>query len=396
MLVANAQHKVTGKIVSAETQKPIPSASVFFSNTSKGSSTNDQGLFTIENIPDGRFDLVVSCLGYETSVQTVQPSLVKEPLLIKLKPKVAELQEVVVGGYVKETWERWGKFFLDNFIGQTSYAADCTIKNTASLQFRNYKKEGILKVFSDETLEIENKALGYHIHYSLELFQYNFKTKILLYQGYPLFEEMETKRNGLKKRWTEKREKVYHGSNMHFMRSLYRNTLAQEGFEVRKLVKEPNIERQRVQAISKRAFIKKGEGKYFTMERTKEWTDSSAYYNEVLHQPEEKDIVDPQLLNGDSIAYAIDSVTAGLEFANYLRITYTLNKEDQDFLNMFHLNRQPMAPVSTITLPNNKGIAIISNGQFFNSLDLLNSGYWAWSEKMGTMLPFDYWPSKKK
>jgi hypothetical protein len=48
--------------------------------------------------------------------------------------------------------------------------------------------------------------------------------------------------------------------------------------------------------------------------------------------------------------------------------------------------------LSEITLINQRPIAIMSNGSFFLPNDLLSSGYWAWSEKIATMLPFDYKP----
>jgi hypothetical protein len=393
--IASAQFKITGKVTSADSKKPIASASVFFSNTSKGSTTNEQGEFVLDNIPDGRYDLVVSCVSYETHVQNILPAKITAPLNIELKTKANELKEVVVGGYVKEGWQQWGKFFLDNFLGQSSYASQCIVKNTESIQFRNYKKQHLLKAFSDETLVIENRALGYTIRYKMELFQYDFNTRILLYQGYPLFEEMETKRSRKKERWSAARDKVYHGSELHFMRSIYRNKIADQGFEIRKLVKEPNLEKQRVKALYASSMIRKNVDGIMMVERAAWFKDSAKYYERIMQEPDEKEIVSPALLAADSIAYAVNSTTAGLDFTDYLRITYTKAIEDDDYLLQYRLNRKPMAPVSTLILINRKPIEILSNGFYAESLDLLHSGYWGWSEKMATMLPYDYWPAKK-
>lgn len=393
---AFAQFKITGKVVSADGKKPIPSASVFFSNTSKGTTTNEQGEFVLENIPDGRYDLVVSCVSYETHVQNIQPAKVTAPLSIELKAKANELKEVVVGSYVKESWARWGKFFLENFIGQTPEAADCSIKDIKGIQFRNYKKQKLLKVYCDDELTIENKALGYIIHYRLELFQYDFSTRILQYQGYPLFEEMETKRSRKMERWAAAREKLYHGSQLHFMRSLYRNKLVENGFELRRLEKKPNLEKQRVKALAARSIIRKQVDGYMRIERASWYNDSAAYYDNILHQPDEIDMVSAHLLKGDSIAYAVDATTAALEFPNYLRIEYINSLEEETYLQQLGLSRKPMPPVSTLLLVNKKPVEVLSNGFYYESLDLLNSGYWSWSEKMATMLPFDYWPIKKK
>ncbi len=390
LLGATAQYRITGRVIAADGKKPIASASVFFSNTSKGTITNEQGEFALDNIADGKYDLVVSFIGYETNVQTVQPSKVTAPLTIELKVKVDELKEVVVGGYVKEDWKRWGKFFLDNFIGQSSYAADCTIKNPETIQFRSYKKHHLIKAFSDETLVIENKALGYTIHYRLELFQYDFTTRILFYQGYPLFEEMETKRSRKQEHWAAKRETVYYGSELHFMRSLFRNKLAEDGFELRKLIKQPNLEKQRVKAVYAKSLFKKKAA----TNGSDLFQDSSAYYNNILQQPDEKEIVFPPIA-ADSIAYAINKTTAGMDFTDYLRITYTKGIEDNDYLSFFRLDRKPMSPVSVLTLINKKPVEILANGLYYDAMDLLSTGYWSWSEKIATMLPFDYWPAKK-
>jgi hypothetical protein len=50
---------------------------------------------------------------------------------------------------------------------------------------------------------------------------------------------------------------------------------------------------------------------------------------------------------------------------------------------------------STIYLINHKPVLITANGMYFEGTDLLFSGFWAWSEKMATMLPFDFKPIKK-
>jgi hypothetical protein len=52
------------------------------------------------------------------------------------------------------------------------------------------------------------------------------------------------------------------------------------------------------------------------------------------------------------------------------------------------------AMMSQIVLINQKPVEIEANGSYYNPVDLMSTGYWAWSEKIATMLPFDYVPSK--
>ena len=386
---------IKGIIRAADNKQPIAAANVFFSNTSVGAITADNGSFTLANVTPGRYELIVSSLGYATHVQTLIVTDNVSNLDIALKPKANELEEVVVGAYEKEGWNRWGKFFLDHFIGTSNFAEDCIIKNTEVIQFKNYKKEKKLIAFAREPLIIENKALGYRIKYQMETFEYNFGKQLLFYQGYPLFEEMEGKESK-KKKWDKHRKQVYYGSQMHFMRCLYQNKIMEQGYKVQRIVKLPNLEKQRIRNIYQKNFLKQkrdsstATGNTFTLSMD----DSSAYYREVMHQPDYKDLLYPAILPGDSIAYAVDSFTVGLDFINYLQIIYTKANEPDEYVLQYGQNRKAAPQTSMISLPNDRQINILSNGSYYQGGDLLNSGYWAWSEKMAYMLPFDYWPNK--
>ncbi len=246
---AVAQFALRGKVQTAD-GKAVPSASVFFSNTSLGTVADRDGLFFLDGIAAGRYELVVSSVGFETNVQQLQTEQWPASITITLTTKQDELPEVVVGGYTKETWAKWGTFFIENFLGTTPFSAECKIKNHEVIQFRNYTKRNELKAIANEPLIIENRALGYRIKYQLELFQFNFKTSIFHYSGYPLFEPLEKKGEKTKPRWDRNRNAAFYGSKMHFMRSLYRNQLAENGFEVRFMQRILNAEKERVKKIT--------------------------------------------------------------------------------------------------------------------------------------------------
>jgi hypothetical protein len=112
-----------------------------------------------------------------------------------------------------------------------------------------------------------------------------------------------------------------------------------------------------------------------------------------MQQSDYIDVVQKIPLIGDSIAYAIDSTTAGLDFKNYLLITYKKKFVPKEYLQQVPKASGPMT--SQITLINNKPIEIQANGSYFNPVDLLGLGYWTWSEKIATLLPFDFVPPKQ-
>lgn len=192
----DAQADLGGQVLSADNRQPVVSANVYISNSSIGTVTDEKGHFLIRNFPAGRYDLVVSCVGYTTQVITVSSAQLPKQLTVLLQPKVNELQEVIVEPYDKNGWERWGDFFIENFIGTSAFARDCKLLNRDVIKFRFSKKKNKLEVIANDRLVIENHALGYVLKYDLTRFEYDFGTRIFLYQGYPLFEEMESKRSG--------------------------------------------------------------------------------------------------------------------------------------------------------------------------------------------------------
>ncbi|MFX5801284.1 hypothetical protein ABTE09_19425, partial [Acinetobacter baumannii] len=90
----------------------------------------------IHSFPSGRYDLVVSILGFETYIVAVQSNKLPDFLEIVLKPKVNDLQEIVVEPYDKNGWEKWGNFLKNNLIGKTPNSYDCELKNPEVLKFR--------------------------------------------------------------------------------------------------------------------------------------------------------------------------------------------------------------------------------------------------------------------
>jgi hypothetical protein len=386
---AKAQKLLKGVVLDADKNSPVPKASVFLNNTSIGTTANDQGQFALQ-LPAGKYELIVSSVGYVTGNQTLTAADAPDFLTVKLSLKAAELESVVIEPYEKDGWQKWGTFFMENFIGTSSLANDCKILNKEVIRFRHSKTKKKLSAHALEPLLIENKALGYRIRYQLEAFEYNFQSNFLLYVGYPFFELMEG-REKKQKAWQQKRAGIYYGSVMHFMRAVYRNVLLQEGFEVRRMQKLPNLEKQRVREIDKSNVVKsKITGNTITL-ITPEPPDSAAYYDRVRRQPDFHDVIGKDILVGDSIAFAMDSVTAALTFPDYLFVRYKNGHVPKEYVQRFPDGAHAM--LSYIQLLNDQVIAIQANGMFYNPVDLVNSGYWAWSEKIATMLPFDFNPT---
>ncbi|MCB9501893.1 MAG: carboxypeptidase-like regulatory domain-containing protein [Deferribacteres bacterium] len=53
-----------GKVIDSTTQEPVPSATALLKYSQFGGTTDSTGFFTLENIPPGRYSLVVQRIGY--------------------------------------------------------------------------------------------------------------------------------------------------------------------------------------------------------------------------------------------------------------------------------------------------------------------------------------------
>jgi hypothetical protein len=384
---APAQKLLRGVVLDEEKNNPLPKASVFLNNTSVGTTANEEGKFELY-IPAGRYDLIVSSIGYSTHNQSVNATDIADFITIKMKVKAPELEAVIIEPFEKDGWQKWGKWFTENFIGTSEYGRDTRIVNPEVLKFRNSKKNNELTVIAIAPLTIENKALGYRLTYQLENFTYSFKTRYLLYAGYPFFENINGS-DRKKRGWEKAREEVYYGSMLQFMRAVYRNRIKEEGFEVRRLKKVSNAEKQRVRMVYRTSVRADENGRMVSAVNR----DSSAYYNNVMSQEDFQRVIGEDILPGDSIAYAADSTVAGLYFDDYLLVIYKNKSVPSEFKQVFP--KSSNAVMSEITLINGLPIKVYANGSYYNPEDLLSTGYWAWWEKIGTMLPFDYNPPKK-
>jgi TonB-dependent starch-binding outer membrane protein SusC len=96
-LLSTAQKTISG-VVTGNDLKPIVGASITVKGTSVGTSTNNEGSYSIA-VPAGKNAIVVSSVGYETREFDVTDST---SLNISLNPTTSNLNEIVVVGYTSQ------------------------------------------------------------------------------------------------------------------------------------------------------------------------------------------------------------------------------------------------------------------------------------------------------
>jgi hypothetical protein len=397
-LFAQDKNIIEGKTVQRSTGAPIPNASVFISGSSLGTISDPAGNFRLSGIPAGNFELIISSVGFTTVVHPFGSENLPLKLDVRMEPKVVELGEVTVEPFDPNGWRNWGKFFLDNFIGTSNASKRCRIVNQKALRFRFNEKKGILTVVADEPLIIVNNYLGYTLQYQLEEFTWVRSEGAVLFVGYSLFREMSDSTDRSHQRYTSRRNETYGGSMTHFMRSLYHDRLAEEGFELRKMARVRNYEKDRVRnvmASQQRGNISSG-GVTVIKLGIKPSEDSLTYYRKIMQQPDQLDQVGIDLLDGKDVLQDGGDSTKLLKFSDYLRITYKKSREEPEYVRYRGLRRAPENPISTIYLIHESGLSIEPNGYYYPPQIIFSLDYWGWSEKISHMLPIGFGPTAEK
>lgn len=91
----NQRNKVSGKVMCSEENLPMPMVAVGIEELNIWTVTNMDGFFTLMDVPDGKHQLIVRCLGYTTlEHELVMPC--RQDLDLKVTPESLLLGEVVV------------------------------------------------------------------------------------------------------------------------------------------------------------------------------------------------------------------------------------------------------------------------------------------------------------
>lgn len=96
---ANAQNAMLiGVVTQKENQQPLPGANVYFSGTTTGTATNNQGEFQIKRLKPGNYDLVVSFSGNKRIKENITLKAGENSLNFEMEESKNNLGEVVVTG----------------------------------------------------------------------------------------------------------------------------------------------------------------------------------------------------------------------------------------------------------------------------------------------------------
>ncbi|WP_436514629.1 carboxypeptidase-like regulatory domain-containing protein [Ekhidna sp. To15] len=378
---------IEGNVSDKNTGEPIPFANVFFSGTLIGATTDLEGNFSFIIPAEGKYELIVSYVGYQ---EFSQPVLTSEKLpffQVALEPKVIALKDIHVNADTSG-WKNNYPIFKQLFLGETANAAKVDISNPRDIFLFFDPVENGLYAHSRKEILIDNKALGYRIGYVMQEFRMEYKSHLFYSFGIPRFEEMKPKGKGQIRRWEKARETAYRGSFNHFLRSFKNNTFVEEDFIVQELYRVPNRKRPPQKLIDEKLSvnsIKSGKYARVQISGTPD-SDSLNYWVSMQRMPSTVDSLGKVIEDNSLIQ------NGTLKYKGHLRITYTKENEDLSYSRYRRGGGSDTKQTSTVYF--NDFLTIYDNG-YYDVKKVFFEGYMGWSAKIAEMLPLEYTPSDR-
>ncbi|MEI7422313.1 MAG: carboxypeptidase-like regulatory domain-containing protein [Prolixibacteraceae bacterium] len=225
----DAQTIISG-IVTDSSNLPIPFASVYLSKTTIGTTTSNEGNYTLTIPQDGEYELIASCIGYNASSKVLFAGGKKQTINIKLSQNLVQLEEITVSTKAKKRVKNYN-VFTRLLLGETENSQTCTIRNIEDLFLFEDQLTGIIKGRSHKPIQIENKSLGYLVVYDFSDVTFNPAIGLLQFTGGLYFQQLPGNDRNIQK-WTHNRLTTYYGSRMHFLRALFSDSLNQESYKI--------------------------------------------------------------------------------------------------------------------------------------------------------------------
>ncbi|UOR05754.1 carboxypeptidase-like regulatory domain-containing protein [Hymenobacter aerilatus] len=374
---ALGQSTLSGQVLDAQSSKPLEMANVFFANTTVGTPTDAQGKFAFPTLKAGSYTLVVSHLGYQLYKQTITVADAPQTFIIQLAPTTNQLSEVVVRPHRNRPADY--ARFTQRFLGSSSFSKQCKIRNPDGVVVEYDDQKDVLMAYTPYQLQVDNEALGYRVtFYDLD-FQVNYGQQTTYTDSQVSFQDLTPRNERQRRRWAENRQRAYQGSFMHFLRSVYRNEVAEAGFRVQRLQREEN--QHRAWAVN------------YMLTRSTLGVQSRGLPMAVVHALREPPItsaLSPDALPSDSMRRYAPPQT-WLRFRGLLAVTYEGEEKDPAYQRLFPGPRADIRAQRSVVQLRMPEAEVTAAGVIRTLGAVVTEGYWGF-ERVGELLPQDYQP----
>lgn len=232
-----------GNIFDKLTEKPLPAATVYLDGTTISAITDENGYFKINGNGNNQSTLVVSFVGY-VSLKIENPFQYKK-IKTYLEEDSISMDEVFIGKSIF-TRKSMLKAFRENFLGKSKAGISCKIENEDDINLFFDTQTNTLSATAKNPLRIKNDYLGYEVVFDLVDFSLlysqpkldNFYLKQNAFSGTSFYKNIAKSNKSDKKRMES-----FLGSTAHLMMTIANESWQKEKFAlfVDKFQTDPKI-----------------------------------------------------------------------------------------------------------------------------------------------------------
>ena len=364
-----SQTRIDGRIVDKSTSEPLVGVNVFFSKTTWGATTDDNGFYTLTNIPAGQYELVVSMIGYEVErEQMIIKTDERFTLNFRLQSRAILMSEVNVTAKTDRVWKKNYDRFRRSFLGTSKNGELCLILNEFVLTFDENGQ--YFRAKASQPIRIENPELGYRITYILDDFEID-GTEVR-FAGDHYYESMISKSKRQLKKWEKNRKKAYNGSLRHLLKTLT------DRFDLRFIINNgmiiQNDNWNSIAGRKKDPLVREG----FSISMNKKDLFGTSLIIEEEYKP----------LRSDTLVFPGATYEQPLlSFEGRMMVVYM--KESPELAYMMENDSPSSYKQTSYLLLRADSVYYDRDGRFFEPYMIEQQGYSSW-ERIGDQLPFNY------
>ena len=364
-----SQTRIDGRIVDKSTSEPLVGVNVFFSKTTWGATTDDNGFYTLTNIPAGQYELVVSMIGYEVErEQMIIKTDERFTLNFRLQSRAILMSEVNVTAKTDRVWKKNYDRFRRSFLGTSKNGESCLILNEFVLTFDENSQ--YFRAKASQPIRIENPELGYRITYILDDFEID-GTEVR-FAGDHYYESMISKSKRQLKKWEKNRKKAYNGSLRHLLKTLT------DRFDLRFTINNgmiiQNDNWNSIAGRKKDPLVREG----FSISMNKKDLFGTSLIIEEEYKP----------LRSDTLVFPGATYEQPLlSFEGRMMVVYM--KESPELSYMMENDSPSSYKQTSYLLLRADSVYYDRDGRFFEPYMIEQQGYSSW-ERIGDQLPFNY------
>ena len=364
-----SQTRIDGRIVDKSTSEPLVGVNVFFSKTTWGATTDDNGFYTLNNIPAGQYELVVSMIGYEVErEQMFIKADERFTLNFRLQSRAILMSEINVTAKTDRVWKKNYDRFRRSFLGTSKNGESCLILNEFVLTFEENGQ--YFRAKASQPIRIENPELGYRITYILDDFEID-GTEVR-YAGDHYYESMVSKSKRQLKKWEKNRKKAYNGSLRHLLKTLT------DRFDLRFTINNgmiiQNDNWNSIAGRKKDPLVREG----FSISMNKKDLFGTSLIIEEEYKP----------LRSDTLVFpGVTYEQPLLSFEGRMMVVYM--KESPELAYMMENDSPSSYKQTSYLLLRADSVYYDRDGRYFEPYMIEQQGYSSW-ERIGDQLPFNY------